>query len=150
MSLVLASSDPPRIRVRTTGAVPPGEHEAVFIDDEAVPMDEFCTMVKELVGGNMALQAGPYVIDFLNPVWAFSLGTVGGFTISTSDFYEMVKYVLTNTDIYVPLDPRPTLYKWLCEQENSGRDEDRDAFLNDCREGGAVFGYNEGATRLLI
>jgi hypothetical protein len=138
------------IRVRTLGAPPSGGHEPVFIDDEEVPMDEFCHMVKELVGGNMALQAGPYVIDFLNPIWAFSLGTVGGFTATPQDFYRMIRYVLTNSDIYIPLDPRPTLYQWLLEQEQCGRDEHRDKFLAACQDGGTVFGTNEGCFKLLI
>lgn len=151
MSLDLSSALPDRVRVSTKGVRSDfNSHELVFIGDEEMSMDKFCELVRRVVGGEEAFAVEPFFqVERLNPKWAFYYEG-GEFVISEEDLYEMFRYVITNTDIYTPLDPRPDLLVWLQGEMDVDFQPARDAFLKECKEGGVGMGFNRGRVRIDI
>lgn len=154
MSLDLNSSGSlSPIRVRTIGSRRPDDHEIVYIGVSEMLMDKFCELVQKIIDGHMDVYAKPFHVQFLNPYLAFE-SKEESFSISMADFYEMVRYVLSNTDIYIPLDPRPGLFDWMTQQNPNGSslDEERTFFLRHVKsdESGVMPGFNHGSLRLQI
>ena len=151
MALILSSAEPQPVEVKTTGCRQFDAHEPVYFGNEEMGMDAFCELVKSVVNGEMSGYVAPFGYEFLNPVLAFSASEE--FTISMVDFYMMAHYILTNSDIYVPLDPRPTLLDWIQKQEphrGGMGDPARSVFIQTCQDGAAVPGFNPGHLRLDI
>ncbi len=150
MSLVLSSSNP-QLRVKTHGIREAIDaHEVVYLNNTDVALDVFIEMAKAVIEGksfydapNFTACTGHGVSLDIDKEDDVSKALI---SFSWHDFFCMVEYVVTNTDLYGQIDPRPGFVKWIAEQPNEGAGGmDRKLFLILWKKWKIDRGHNSGS-----
>lgn len=157
MSLLLESAKPKKVLVKSF-RVDLNDYPKVFIGSYEMSMNLFCNMAKSVIVGFDDFDTDDFKVMYFSTSIIFQdrYNSKTFFEISMFDFYEMVKFVLSNTDLCMPSDPRLELFNWVRQQDAKTKvrgfrsDAYGWAFFNIISKSSPVAGYVKNSYRLAI